>query len=102
MDENKYLYEYPGLTFGASRYLAEHFKLRAIAVDLISVENIPKGRERGFNVHKSLLCRGRKFVIIEDVNLEPLLNRKVERVYAIPLFIRDAEASPVTVFAEVV
>ena len=102
VDENKYLYEYPGLTSDASRYLAEHFNLRAIAVDLMSVENILKGRKRGFDVHKSLLCRGKKFVIIEDVNLEPLLNRKVKRVYAIPLFIREAEASPVTVFAEVI
>jgi arylformamidase len=100
-DDRLYVYEYPGISPEAATYLADNFRLKGIAVDLLSIENIPKGRSRGFEVHKTLLCRRRKFIIIEDINLEPLLGEKLIKVYAIPLVIRDAEASPVTVFAEI-
>jgi len=101
VDFKKYVEDYPGLSPEAAAYLAGIGSLKGIGIDLIGIENILRGRRRGFTVHKSLLCRGMKFIIIEDMNLEPLVNRKIECVHAVPLMIRHAEASPVTVMAKI-
>jgi len=96
-----YAFQYPGLSPCAARYIMDNFTLRGVAVDLLSIENILKARGRGFIVHKIFLCEKEKFIIVEDVNLEPLLNKEIMRVFVIPLMIREAEASPATVFAEI-
>ncbi|MEM3434164.1 MAG: cyclase family protein [Candidatus Methanomethyliaceae archaeon] len=101
----EYVEKQPSFTVEAAQYLADNFNIRAYGVDLIGIENIPQGKVASpvpFPVHKTLLLRKRKKVfLIEDMNLKPLVHKKIKRLYVIPLRIFGIEAMPVTAFAEV-
>jgi len=100
----KYVHEAPTLSLEGAEYLIKNFTLKGIAIDLIGIENIDEGRKKGFPVHKVFFkhpSSPREFIIIEDVNLSKVVNRKIKKVYAIPLRIKGADGSPATVFAEV-
>ena len=74
--------------------------MRCFGVDTISVENIPRGRERKWPVHKILLGSRPDFLAIEDIRLTEARERHLHRVLAMPLRL-PTEASPATVIAEV-
>jgi len=99
-DPKRYIEKQPGLSEDAAKYLAENFHLRAVGVDLLGIENIGEAKPN-FPAHKALLKSGRRFLIMEDANLAPLLGKKIIRVYIIPLRFKDAEAMPVRAFSEV-
>jgi kynurenine formamidase len=80
--------------------LVANFPLRAVGVDLLSIENIDKARPN-FPAHNVFLKSGRRFLLVEDVNLSPLHGKKLLRVYVIPLRFKDADGMPVRAFAEV-
>ena len=69
----------------------------------MGIENIPRGRAATppFPAHRAFLLSGRRFLILEDPNLEPLRGRTLKRAFLIPLLVPDAEAMMVTAFAEV-
>lgn len=99
---------FPALSPDAAEWIRESLpKVKAVAIDTLSIENIEQGKENGFRVHKALLdpMRGKHTVrIIEDVNPEPLIGRKLIRGFMSPLRIHaDAcicnvifECEPVT------
>ena len=81
----------------------ENFNLKGVCVDLMGIENIgeAKALDPQFPVHKAFLKSGRKFYLVEDANVEPLVGKRLLRSYAIPLLIPDAEGMMVTGFADV-
>ncbi len=100
-DPKRYIYKSPGFSKDSAEYLVNNFNLRGVMVDCIGIENIPDGRETGFEIHKVFLGGGRRFIAVEDANLKTLLNKYVKRIFIIPLRVVGADASPVTAIAEI-
>ena len=105
IDNERYIKKQPSLSVDAANYLVDNFNIRAYGVDTIGIENIPEGKDASpvqFPVHKTLLLKNRgKNIVLEDLNLVPLLGKKASRIFIIPIRIHDVEAMPVTAFAEV-
>jgi len=101
----EYTDNFPGLTTSAAKFIIEETKLRGIALDFMSVESAESMRANIWSVHRTLLGRRdvsqRSIVIIEDVNLAPILGKKIKRVFAAPLLIKGIGGSPVNMFAEI-
>jgi arylformamidase len=95
----------PSFSVEAANYIVDNFNIRAFGVDLIGIENIGEGKDATpvqFPVHKIfLLKKKQKSFLIEDLNLVPVLGKKMKRFYVIPLRLYDVEAMPVNAFAEV-
>ena len=77
----------------------------AVAIDTLSIESCTRGPKTGFVVHKTLLdgslYRTRPLLVFEDVNMGPILEKKITRIYAFPIRLVGLEASPVNIIAEV-
>jgi len=101
---NRYLTNPPALSVEAAKFIIGKLtSIRAVGIDTVSIESIDQGKKEGFPVHKILLASSHRFVVIvEDMNLYPLVNRKIEKVYIFPLRIRKLDAAPVTAYAEVI
>ncbi len=91
----------PGIGVDAASYLVEAFpNLRAIALDFVSV-GCYSNQEEGNEAHRTLF-RGKHYICaIEDVNMEPVLGKKIKKVTALPMMIRGIDSAPITVVAEV-
>ena len=105
-DPDKYNVQQPSVSPEAAQYLMEEYpSLRAVAVDLMGIENIAKGKVSNppFPTHRAFLLHKPKFMLVEDANLEALDSIKagIKRVFVIPLLLPGAEAMPVTAFAEI-
>ena len=104
-DRAAYRVLYPGFTVEAARFLRELPRLRAIAIDFLSVDGYVSGHRCGFAAHHALLDAGASgrppLLLIEDVNLAPLASRKLRRLFALPIRFQGTEAAPVCVLAEV-
>jgi len=104
-NQEKFVSEQPSFTLEAANYIVDNFDIRAYGIDTIGIENIPEGKASSpvqFPVHKTfLLKKNQKTFVMEDLNLVPVLGKKIRRLFAIPLRLYGIEAMPVTVFAEV-
>jgi kynurenine formamidase len=101
-----YTDDFPSLAADAARFIrAELPRLKAVAIDTLSIESSVLGPRLGFQVHRALLARTPAetppLLVYEDVNLQPILDRQVLRIYAFPLRASGLEASPVSMVAEV-
>lgn len=75
--------------------------LRAIGFDAISVSSWTD-RIAGRNAHRSFLGGEAPILLIEDVNLTPLdASQQIFKVTVAPLLVREADAAPCTIIAEV-
>jgi len=102
IDPRKYALESPAFSEQGAQYIVDNFEnIRCIGMDFMGAENIPEGRKAGWPVHKILLGNNRQFFHIEDMNLAPIVGKKIERVFVAPLRMINIEASPVTVIAEI-
>ena len=88
-DPEGFVANQPSFTVEAANYLVDNFNIRAFGIDTIGIENIPEGKAGTpiqFPVHKTfLLKKKQKSFVIEDLNLVPVLGKKLRRFYAIPL-----------------
>lgn len=91
----------------AAEYIREHLpKVKAVAIDTLSIENIPIGKTNGFRTHKAFLDPDRPndtILIYEDVNLEPIVDKTIRKIYCTPLRIVGRDASicnPVAIIEE--
>lgn len=93
----RYAQQSPGVSTGAANYLAAEFpELRALGLDSVSLACM-KHLEDGLEAHRLLLRgEGRRFLIIEDMNLDRDLSRLVQ-VIALPLMIEGIDSAPCTV-----
>ncbi|MEW5826097.1 MAG: cyclase family protein [Candidatus Bipolaricaulota bacterium] len=101
-DPERYMMKQPGFSLAAAQYLVKQPRLRCTGADTMGIENIPRGRAATppFPVHTAFMLSGRKFLVLEDPNTEPLVGRKLSRAFVIPLLFPEAEAMMVTAFAE--
>ncbi len=104
-DPDKYMLRYPPFTIAAAQFMIEETKLRGLAMDFGCVDLAEDIFARRSPVHNILLGRkdvsSRGIPLIEDVNLYPLLGKKLTRVFAMPLPLKGLDGSPVNIFAEV-
>ena len=105
-DPPTYRVLYPGFTVEAARFLRQDLpRLRAVAIDFLSIDSYLTGHHTGYASHHALLDRAASarppVLAIEDVNLAPLAGRTLRRVFALPIRFKGAEAAPVCVMAEV-
>jgi len=101
-DPERYMTKQPGFSVDAAQYLASFPNLRCAGADTMGIENIPCGRAASppFPVHAAFLLSGKRFLVLEDPNLAPLLGKELKRAFVIPLLFPEAEAMMVTAFAE--
>lgn len=102
-DSERYIMQQPGFSPEAADYLVSLPMMRCVGADIMGIENIPEGRKSDppFPAHRSFLLSGKKFLILEDPNLEPLVGKTLTRAFIVPLMFPEAEAMMVTAFAEV-
>ena len=92
----------------AARYLRKGFpQLKAIAMDVLSVDSAVSGLAEGFPAHHAILDTNeenpeRTLLIFEDVNTKKLYEAggKPKAIYAFPLRFKGLEASPISMVAE--
>jgi arylformamidase len=96
-DPERYRSKGPGMSVEGASYLAANFpRLRALGLDTISLACM-EHLEEGLEAHRVLLRgEGRRFLIVEDMKLEPDLSR-LRSVIVLPLFIEGIDSSPCTV-----
>jgi arylformamidase len=83
------------LSVEAAKLIASYPNLRAIGIDAISISS-PQRREVGREAHRVLL-RGRRFLIVEDMDLEGKPDR-YDLLLIAPLMIELIDSSPCTVY----
>ncbi|MDJ0274320.1 MAG: cyclase family protein [Nitrososphaerota archaeon] len=83
------------LSVEAARLIASFGNLRAIGIDAISISS-PLRREMGREAHRVLL-RGRRFLIVEDMDLEGKPER-YDLMLVAPLAIDLIDSAPCTVY----
>ncbi|WP_052255291.1 cyclase family protein [Salinicoccus sp. YB14-2] len=91
----------------AAEYIRAHLpKVKAVAIDTLSIENIPIGKTNNFRTHKAFLNPSKPndtILIYEDVNLEPIVDKTIRKIYCTPLRIVGRDASicnPVAIIEE--
>lgn len=102
-EQDSYWQDGIGIGKGVADYLRECFPhLRAVGLDTISISSL-RYREIGREVHREFLIGDgkRRLLIIEDMMLEPLRDRRVGQVIALPLRIDEGDGAPCTVIAQV-
>ena len=99
-DPARYIRGCPGVSADAARYLKKTLPgLRAIGLDFMSLE-WTTDKSHGFEAHQVLLKDpSHPLLIIEDMSLNLELLR-VRRIFAVPIFFRELDSFPATVFAE--
>jgi kynurenine formamidase len=101
--EADYTHNGPAIASATSKYLIEGFpKLKAIGLDFLSLASYSDQKD-GKESHQYMLGMhhpGRFILIIEDLDLSQVEPAKLQRVWALPLFIEGIDSSPATVVAE--
>lgn len=106
-DPETYVHCFPSFTQEAALYLRTMFpKLKALALDFLSVDSAKNGSSEGFLAHKALLDtlqsgEARTLLIFEDVNLNRLAisGAEAKQIFALPIRWKNAEAAPVCMIA---
>jgi kynurenine formamidase len=102
-----YVDNFPAFSPDAAYYLRTNFlKLKAVAIDVVSVESSVDGPKNGFPVHRTFLDKlegdnPRTLLLYEDVDLKKLvsINQPIHAIYAFPIRWEGAEAAPVNMVA---
>ncbi|MCD6550698.1 cyclase family protein [Thermotoga sp.] len=105
-DPATYRFSFPGISPELAKFLREEVpSLKAIMLDFLSADPLVAGAKEGYLAHKWLLSkefsRKRPIIIFEDVNLEPIVGKKIKRVIALPVRFKGLDGGPVSVLAEV-
>lgn len=105
-DPDAYIDGFPSISPDAARYLREGFpKLKAIALDSISVDDAVTAGAEGFPTHHSLLETNaarsqRTLLLYEDVNVSRILDvENIQAVCAFPVRWEGLEGAPVSMVA---
>jgi arylformamidase len=100
-DTEEYWRENPGFSPKLAKRIKEIYpNIRAIGFDLISLSSY-QSRPIGRIAHKEFLSKG--ILIIEDMNLVTLdVRATLRKIIVAPLYVNEAEGTPVTVIGEVI
>jgi Predicted metal-dependent hydrolase len=105
-DFTRYSTTFPALAPEAAEYIrADLPRCKAVAIDTLSIENIPQGIENGFRTHKAFLdpdrFSGPPILVYEDVNPEPIIGQRLKSAFTAPLRLVRHEASVVNIIVEI-
>ena len=102
-DQTIYWQNNPGLDSGFAGGLRKSFPdLRVIGFDFISVSSFTH-RDIGRLSHKAFLDHSRPLLLLEDMDLSRINpNIQLKQVTVSPILVKDADAAPCTVLAEVI
>lgn len=104
-DPTEYTERWPSFTTDSAKFIIEETKVMGLAMDFGAVDSPEDLAELNAPVHYILEGRkdvsNRGIVLIEDANLFPILGKKIQRVFAMPLLLKGLDASPINMFAEV-
>ena len=91
----------PGFSAAGARFLRDNFPgLRGLGLDTLSLACMAQ-LEEGLEAHRVLLGGpGRRFLILEDVDLAPELSH-LRQVMVVPWQVRDWDSGPCTILAGV-
>ena len=105
-DKSVFLDDFPALSKEGAMYLRTSFpKLKAVAIDVISIESATAGAPNNFPVHHALLDNvdsgNAPLLVYEDINLKAYseIHGNVLAISAFPIRWLGAEAGPVSVVA---
>jgi len=101
-----YIDDFPAISEETAKFIRTRLlNVKAIAIDVLSIESAVLGPKENFKVHKILLdgdlYNTRPLLIFEDVNIGKVLNKKIKKIYAFPLRLKGLDASPVNIVAEI-
>ena len=107
-EPKRFIDDFPCFSKAAAVYLREAFpKLKAIAMDFLSVDSCVTAVEEGHPSHHALLDQNeahpqRTLLLFEDVNTKKLFEygQTPRRIYAFPIRYRGLEAAPISMVAE--
>jgi len=102
-DDPKYWQSNPGLHPDVAQSLRRNFRqLRVIGFDLISLSSFAN-RAIGRQAHKAFLDHSNPILLLEDMDLTGIdENSMVQQVVIAPIRVKDSDAAPCTVLAEVI
>ena len=102
-DDPEYWQRNPGLHPELAPRLRRNFpELRVIGFDLISLSSFAH-RELGRQAHKSFLDHSKPVLLLEDMDLTGIdRNSHVQQMVIAPIRVKDADAAPCTVLAEII
>jgi len=102
-DDPKYWQSNPGLHPELAPRLRQDFPgIRVIGFDLISLSSFAH-RELGRQAHKAFLDHPRPLLLLEDMDLTGVdRNLLLQQAVIAPIRVKDADAAPCTVLAEVI
>jgi arylformamidase len=89
----KYFDDYPTLTPEAAKWLTG-FSLKGIGLDTMSIDPIDS---TDFTIHKILLSK--EILIVENLNKLERIADEIFEFFSLPLWIKDADGSPVRAIA---
>lgn len=100
--------DFPCWGVDAAEYLRKGFpQLKAIAMDVLSVDSAVTGGAEGYPAHHAILDTGaehpeRTLLIFEDVNTKKLFEHggQPKAIYAFPVRFTGLEAAPISMVAE--
>ncbi|MBV8327307.1 cyclase family protein [Chryseobacterium sp.] len=96
-DFMSYANGFPTVSPETAEYIREHLpNIKAVAIDTLSIENIALGKDNGFRTHKAFLDPERvngTILIYEDVNIAPIVGKKLVSACCTPLRIVGGDAS---------
>ena len=99
------LVNFPDFIVSAAKFIIKKTKLRGVAMGFMSVDSSESTAAGNYIAHHILLGQRevtkRNILIIEDANITPILGKKVKRVFAVPLPLKDVDDSPINMFAEI-
>jgi arylformamidase len=101
-----YADDFPAISEEAAKFIrTELLNVKAVAIDVLSIESAILGPRTNFKVHKTLLdgalYNTRPLLIYEDVNIGKILEKNIKKVYAFPLRLTGLDGSPVNIVAEI-
>ena len=101
-----YADDFPAISEEAAKFIRnELLNIKAVAIDVLSIESAVLGPKDNFKVHKTLLDGDlydtRPLLIFEDVNIGAVLDKNIKKVYAFPLRLTGLDGSPVNIVAEI-
>lgn len=101
-----YIDDFPALSEEAAKFIrTDLLQVKAVAIDVLSIESAILGPKTDFKVHKTLLdgdiYHTRPLLIYEDVNIEKMIDKNIKKVYAFPLRLTGLDGSPVNIVAEI-
>ena len=102
----QYYTDFPALSPEAAEYIRTELpRVKAVAIDTLSIENMGLGATNGFRTHNAFLnpdlFAERTLLIYEDYNPEPLIGKTLLSAFTAPLRLAGRDGTVVNIVVEI-